>query len=184
MDDKGILELYAARSPQAAREAREAYGPYCQAIAENILGSEGEAEACVSGVWDAAQEQFALRPPAILSAALGKITRRLALKRWSSIGGRRTGGEVLPVLAELEECVPPEGTGAPAEEGRLTDALAAFLRSKPMLQRMVFIRRYWYFNSVKVISRQLSLPETQVEARLRRLGRELGEILGREEARP
>ena len=84
------------------------------------------------------------------------------------------------MLAELEECVPSEGTGAPAEEGRLTDALAAFLRSKPMLQRMVFIRRYWYFNSVKVISRQLSLPEARVESLLRQLRQELRIYLEKE----
>ena len=73
MDDKGILELYAARSSQAAREAREAYGPYCQAIAENILGSEGEAEACVSGVWDAAQEARLASAPARTSTAAATL---------------------------------------------------------------------------------------------------------------
>ena len=49
-----------------------------------------------------------------------------------------------------------------------------------MLQRMVFIRRYWYFNSVKVISRQLSLPEARVESLLRQLRQELRIYLEKE----
>ena len=183
MDDKKILELYSAGSPQADREARARYGAYCLAIAENILGDGQEAEACAEEVWGIAREQFSIRPPAILSAGLGRIVRRLALRRWADRGGKRAQGEVLSVLAEMADWAGPARRPDWTEEGRLAEAVAGFLRAKPMLSRMIFIRRYWYFNSVKVISRQLSLPEARVEARLRRLGRELGEILGREEAR-
>lgn len=182
MDDKKIIELYFARSQEALREVGEKYGPYCRAIAWNILGSDQDAEECVNDTWLRSWEVIPPQRPGHLSVFLGKITRNLALNRWAAHRAKkRGGGEVPLVLAELEECVP--GGREPEEaldEKVLADAVAAYLRTQPMLRRMVFIRRYWYCNTVPVIARQLSMAEGTVKSTLHRMRRELKDYLEKE----
>ena len=49
-----------------------------------------------------------------------------------------------------------------------------------MLRRMVFIRRYWYFNTVPVIAKQLSMAEGTVKSTLHWMRQELKEYLEKE----
>ena len=162
MEERHILQLYRANDRRAVTASQERYEPFCHAIACNILGNEQDAEACVKEVWERAWEAFPLQPPAILSAGLGRITRALALERRSP-GKRQEESEVPLAIHELER----HGISS-AEEPKSPEALAksaaAFLRRFSMLNRMVFIRRYWYFNSLEVIARQLSLSEGRVSA--------------------
>ena len=183
MDDKQIIDLYFDRSQHAAEAAREKYGAHCCAIAYNILESEEEAETCADGVWPLAWEAMPPHRPSRLSSFLGGITRRLALDRWSKHSlKQRSEGNVAMLLLELEECMPADLPEDMLNEECLAAAAAAYLRTKPLLHRMAFIRRYWYCNTVKVIARQLSLPERRVEALLRLMREELRETIRREAA--
>ena len=174
MDDKKIMELYFARSREALREVGEKYGPYCRAIAWNILGSDQEAETCVSDALQRSWEAIPPQRPGHLSVFLGKITRALALDRWETYRCKKRGdGEVLQVLAELAECAAEEEPEQSLEEKVLTEGVAAYLRTQPMPRRMVFICRYWYCNTVPVIARQLSMTEERVQSILQQTRREL-----------
>lgn len=173
MDEREILNLYRSSDRRATAAAQERYTPFCHAIAYNILGNEQEAETCLKDVWEQAWEQFPLQPPAILSAGLGRITRMSALARRSS-KKRQEESEVPLVLHELNGCFPESGSCSPEEAAQLT---AAFLRRQPMLNRMIFIRRYWYFNSTAVISKQLSLSEHKASGLSSQLIKELATSL-------
>ncbi len=181
MDDKKIMELYFARSRETLQAVDEKYGPFCRAIARNILGSDQEAEACVNDALQRSWEAIPPQRPGHLSVFLGKITRILALDRWADYRGKKRGdGEALQVLAELEECLAGEEPEHEVDEKVLTDAIAAYLRTQPMLRRMAFIRRYWYCNTVPVIAKQLSMAEETVQSTLRQMRRELKDYLGKE----
>lgn len=182
MDDKKIIELYFARSQEALREVGEKYGPYCRAIAWNILGSDQDAEECVNDTWLRSWEVIPPQRPSHLSVFLGKITRNLALNRWAAHKAKKRGdGEVPLALVELEECVAGgESPEDALDEKVFTDAIASYLRTQPMLRRMVFIRRYWYFNTVPVIAKQLSMAEGTVKSTLHWMRQELKEYLEKE----
>ncbi len=174
MDDRHIIELFFSRSPQAAAEAAEKYGRYCRAIAGNILGGGQEAEACVRGAWQRAQEAMPPYRPSRLSAFLGGLTRDLALDRYDSRPVKKRGeGEVPLILMELEERIGQGGAGETPDGRAVAGTVAAYLRTQPLLCRMIFIRRYWYCNSVAVIARQLSCGEGRVESTLKRMGEAL-----------
>lgn len=182
MDDKKIIEFYFARSQEALHAVSEKYGAYCRAIAWNILGSDQDADECVNDTWLRSWEAIPPQRPNHLSVFLGRITRNLALNRWTAHKAKKRGaGEVPLALVELEECVPGgEGPEEALDEKVLTEAIAAYLCTQPMLRRMVFIRRYWYFNTVPVIAKQLSMAEGTVKSTLHRMRRELKEYLEKE----
>ena len=182
MEDHQIVEMYFARDEQAIQASKEKYEPYCLAVARNILMEQRDAEECVNDTWLRAWEAMPPHRPARLSAFLGKITRNLALNRWRGRRAAKRGeGEVPLALVELEECL--AGGETPEEQldaKALGEAVTTFLQTQPVLKRIIFVRRYWYLNSVPVIARHLSISESRVKSTLYRMRQELREKLEKE----
>ena len=110
MVDTEIVALYWARDERAIGESAQKYGSYCHAIALRILSDTQDAEESVNDTWLAAWNAMPPHRPAVLSAFLGKLTRRLSLKRWRDRHAqKRGGGAVALTLEELEELLPAPG---------------------------------------------------------------------------
>ena len=182
MDDHSIIDLYWARCESAIAQTAEKYGRYCHAIAYRILGSHEDSEECVSDTFVKAWNAIPPERPAHLDAFLGTITRRLSLDRYrKNAAEKRNSGHTLLVLEELRDCL-PDGRG----ESRLDDTLALadvlnrFLASLPPRTRRIFLRRYWYFCSVKEIAAEDRLTEGTVKMLLLRTRRKLKQDLEKE----
>ena len=107
MEDNQIVDLYWARSESAIMETASKYGKYCHAIAYNILCDQEDADESVNDTYLGAWNAMPPHRPSILRSFLGKITRRVSLKKWrDSHRDKRGGGEVSLALDELSECVP------------------------------------------------------------------------------
>ena len=178
MEDKDIIELYNARSESAITATQCKYGAYCNTIAYNILGDAQDAEECVQDgmlrLWNAIPPA----KPENLRSFAGRVTRNLALDRFESNNAQKRGGGQLAVaLDELAECVPaPEA----AAEGELSALLNCFLAGLGREERVMFVRRYWYLDSVKEIAKILGCGESKVKTSLFRARRQLRELLSKE----
>lgn len=166
MDDAGIVELYWQRSERAVSETAAKYGAYCMKISHNILGDLQESEENVNDTYLQAWNSMPPHRPDTLSPFLGKIARNLALNRYKAGHALKRGaGEFALSLDELGECVP---MGRSAEE--ITDAAAlghsisAFLRGESAEARRIFIRRYFYSESVDEIARRFAVSESKVKS--------------------
>lgn len=149
MEDAYIVDLYWQHSERAIEESAAKYGRYCHSIAYNILFNAEDAEECVNDTYLGAWNSIPPHRPTVLSSFLGKITRRLSIKKWQSRNAkRRGGGEVALALEELAECVPapcePDREVSEHELARIIDSFAASL---PEVERNVFVCRYWYLDS-------------------------------------
>ena len=182
MEDQEIVELYWARSEQAIEESEGKYGAFCRTIARNILSQEEDAEECVNDTWLRAWNTMPPQRPRLLSAFFGKITRNLSLDRWRhDRAAKRGGGRVETALEELEYCLPAPGRPEERLEERETAALISrFLREQPVLDRVLFLRRYWYLDSIAGLAGRFQLSESQVKSRLHRTRQRLKEALLRE----
>ena len=84
-------------------------------------------------------------------------------------------------LEELEYCMPDgqsvEGALEAAEVGRLIDG---FLRQLPERERCVFLRRYWYVDSLQEIARRCRISEGTVKSMLFRTRKKLKTYLEKE----
>ena len=180
--DSEIVDLYWARDERAVAETEAKYGPYCLAIAGNILADREDARECVNDTWLGAWNAMPDARPSILSAFLGKITRRLALDRWrAKYAAKRGGGETPLVLDELAECVP--AAGGPEDElavKELAGAVNSFVRALPPVEMGVFLRRYWYLESVKDLSQRLGFSQSKVKSMLARTRKKLRAYLEKE----
>ncbi len=182
MDDTEIIELCWKRDEQALKEVSKAYGGYCRAIAVNILRDPQDADECLNDAWLHAWNSIPPHRPDNLRAFLGRLTRCVCLNRWrDGRAAKRGGGQVELAYEELSECIPGGGStddGVLAEE--LVRAIERFLESLPKRERMLFIRRYWYFESVSGIASRFGYGQSRVKTTLWRLRRKLLESLKRE----
>lgn len=184
MEDKAILELFWARSEDAIVETEHKYGRYCHYIAFNILNSHEDSEECVNDTCLKAWQIIPPQRPNRLATFLGKITRNLALDRYKFNNRDKRGGSQLPlVFEELEAFI---GASDPeqymVDEMVLTDCINRFLGSLPTEKRILFMRRYWHFSSIKDIARDFSISEGKVKMTLLRTRNELKQFLEKEGA--
>ena len=170
MDDEKIIALYWERNENAITETRKKYGRYCRAIAYHLLGNAEDAEECENDTYFAAWQSIPPAKPVAFSVFLGAITRRLSLDRWRRLYADKRGGGVASVsLCELEECIPSgKSIDDAIEEKALSAAISDFLRKMPQAEASVFIRRYWYFDSVSDIAKRYGFGESKVKMLLKR----------------
>ena len=110
------------------------------------------------------------------------IAGQLARDRYQEKHAKKRGGGQIPLLLdELSECIPDaESEGSLCDRIALRDALNRFLRTLPEADRNIFLRRYWYFDSVKEIAQRYGLTEGSVKMQLTRTRRSLKKHLERE----
>lgn len=171
MEDQEIIARFFARDEEGLTAARARYEPYCAAVARSLLNDPRDQEECLSDTWLRAWNAIPPQRPRSLGAFLAKITRNLAINRLRDGNAQRRGGGQVPLaLEELGECVSPEGS----PEGELDrqaaeEALNRFLDGLPPLQREVFLRRYWYLDSIEDIARRVGWSKSRVTTTLHRL---------------
>lgn len=175
MKDNDIIQLYWDRNDRAIRETADKYGNYCTAIAKNILGSKEDAKECVNDAylhaWNAMPEHW----PGQLAAFLGKLTRNVAFNRYKNEHAKkRGGGEVALVLDELTDCVSGKDDVEQAlERKELALEISLFLKSLSAKKRNIFVRRYWYAESVSKLAEDYGMRQGSVSKLLERTRKQL-----------
>lgn len=170
MEDIRIIDLFWQRNQDAIEQVKAQYGVYCYTIALNILQDREDAAECENDTYLRVWERIPPDRPGHLRAYLGTITRRLALDRWRKAhADKRGGGRVALSLEELGECVPTTSNVEQAvESGETARLISAFLRALPRIECDLFLRRYWYLDSIQQIARHYGFSESKVKMTLKR----------------
>ena len=179
MDDANIVQLYFDRDKQAITETATKYGNYCASIAKNILGNHEDTEECVNDTYLNAWNAMPPHRPKMLATFLGKIVRNLAFNRYKhNTAAKRGAGELPAVLDELGECVSDrEDVEEAYDYTELVADINAFLSTLPIKKRNVFVRRYWYADSVSEIAARYNMSGFAVSMMLNRLREKLRNYL-------
>ena len=167
MDDSRIIELYWERSEDAIKETDFKYGRLCRHIIRNILHSVQDEEECVSDTYFGAWNTIPPHKPNIFSAFIGRIARNQALKKYEYVSAEKRNPEAVCSLAELEDCVSNKDTiESEFESRRIEKAINDFLWTQEEEKRMVFVRRYWSYESIAIISKRSGFSESKVTSML------------------
>ena len=182
MEDEKIIGLYWERSEDAIAETASKYGRLFFRIADNILSDQEDSEECVNdtylGLWNAIPDAR----PSPFAAFAGRITRNLSFDRCRRQNAEKRGGGALPLaLDELSECVPAPGRVEHAlEERELAEAIDRFLRTLPERECSMFLRRYWYVDSMQSIAARYAIKENTAKSILFRTREKLRRYLAGE----
>ena len=182
MEDKAIVALFWARDEAAIAAAGAQYGSRLRALAQDITGDPETARECENdtllAAWNAIPPH---RPETYLYAFLARITRNLALNRCRDSQRLKRRAHIQTLSAELEQCIPaPDDALCRLEELALQEVIHAFLTGLRPQARVVFLRRYWYLDSVADIARRYGLSQSKVKTMLHRSRKGLRAFLEKE----
>ncbi len=181
MEDGQIIDLFWNRDQRAIQETDGKYGRLLNGIAWNLLHSREDAEECVNDTYLRAWDAIPPTRPGAFRTWLGQITRNLSLDRWKRRQADKRGGGAEVLLGELEDCVPASGGPERAvEDQELAERLSVFLRGLSREGRSMFLRRYWYGESVAEIAGALGCGQGKVKSSLFRSRKALRAFLEKE----
>lgn len=181
MEDTAIIQLFFQRAEQAIVEVQQKYGSFCRTVAMNLLQQKEDVEECVNDTWQAAWQRIPPENPRMLGAFLGRITRNLAISRFRKNNAQMRSEGLTVLLSELEHCVPSgQSTEEAVDSILLGDYISKWLESLSADDRALFLRRYWFGESLRELAREVGTGEGHLAQKLYRLRLQLKKELEKE----
>ena len=168
MNDDKIIGLFLSKDERAISELKQKYGNYLFAIAKNILGCIEDAEECVSDVYLSLWNVIPRQKPENLKAFIGKVARNTALSKLDYNAAAKRDAKMSVLLSEIDDDI---------TRRELSNVLNSFLANLPAKNRQIFVRRYYFCDSIKDIASRFGVSESKVKSLLFRMRKTLGKQL-------
>lgn len=175
--DDEIIELLFLREEEGILRMQQEYGARLLRLAGTILPEE-DAKECVNDTYLSVWNSVPPNRPQNFFAYMAKICRNLAFNRLEWNKAKKRNAVVVELSEELADAVPDGRNGIEKEElGRL---LGSFLKTLDPEKKQLFVKRYWYGNSIKELAWEYGHSENQVKSSLFRIRKKLRRYLEQE----
>lgn len=181
MEDQLIIKLFNERSEEAVKALEQQYGALCKTIANRIVNNEQDALECVNDALFAVWNRIPPENPEPLVSYVCKIVKNIALKKYQHLHADKRNSVYDVALSELEATL--SGREKVEDEllvSELQKAINEFLRRQKKLDRIFFVRRYWYTESISEIAVTYGKSENYVRVHLHRIRERLKQYLRKE----
>lgn len=181
MEDSKIIALLTNRSEEGLSELSQKYGAIFKRVAFNIVGNHEDAEECVNDallvVWNTVPPQT----PDPLVTYVCRIVRNLALKKIRANTTKKRNGQYDVVFEEIEDCIASSASVEDEMDSAETiRKLNLFLETLDQEGRTLFVRRYWYSDSIEDLAVCFRTNTHTVSVRLSRIRKKLEIFLKKE----
>ncbi len=182
MEDKEIIRLYFERNEDAVRLTRDKYGKKLRSIAFGITEDAGAAEECENDTYLEAWERIPPNEPVNwFFAYLAKIVRHISIDRIRKQASLKRQVYLSELSDELLNVIPAVDDVEHALEAKeLSEAINRFLGSLPDEKRILFVRRYFFLDTIAEIGKRMNISESKVKTTLFRIRSELRRTLKEE----
>lgn len=180
MEDEGIISLFWKRDEEAIRQTDLRYGKRLEGLSYSILRNQEDAKESVNDTYWKAWDTIPPQRPAYFFAYLAKICRYLSMGKLDWNLAQKRKAPIVELTAELELCVPDRQAESLAQERSLKESLNRFLEGLSKEKRCIFLRRYWFGDSIGEIARRYGIGESKVKTTLFRLRNRLRQHLQKE----
>lgn len=181
LEDSQIIELFFARAEQAINELSAKYGTVCGRIAGNILKNDLDAEECVNDTYLAAWNTIPPQRPDPLRTYIFRIVRNIAIAKYHAKTSQKRNSYYDVALEELENCLAaPVTVWQEISARELSRQIDRFLATLDEESQVMFVRRYWYADSILSIAERFHMSRNNVSVRLSRIREKLRAHLKKE----
>lgn len=180
MEDREIITLLWNRAERAIDALKAKFGKNLYRIAMNILEDHQDAEEAENDTYLALWNAIPPAKPDPLPPYIYKVGRNTALHHLRSRSAEKRQSRYDLSLDELAEIL-PAGTLEETVNGRaLGHAISAFLDTLEQEDRVLFVRRYWFGDDIKVLAKAFSLSVGNTSVKLHRIRIKLKDYLYQE----
>ena len=181
LEDGKIIELFYERSEQAIIELSKKYGSVCTKVANNILNNRLDSEECVNDAYLGAWNTIPPQKPNLLLSYVCRIVRNLAIKKYHSNTAAKRNSVYDVSLDELKNCFPASNsTEEEFNAKEIAYIIDTFLETLDKENRIMFISRYWYSDSIKELAELFHTSNHYISVRLSRTREKLKKHLIKE----
>ncbi len=182
LDDNEIVELFLSRDETAIKHTAEKFGSRLRALSYGIVGDMQTAEECENDTYMQAWNTIPPNEPrGYLYAFLARITRHISLNYCRDRSRLKRSAVICELGAELEECIKaPDDVECRIDDMSLSQAINGFLATLDDEKRNIFVRRYFYLESIADISERFALSQSKVKTTLFRCRNMLRKYLNKE----
>ncbi len=182
LEDSKIVSLFWERDESAIVHTAEKYGSRLRSLSYHITEDIQTAEECENDTYREAWDSIPPHKPMdYLYPFLARIIRHISLNCCRDRNRLKRRGHVCTLDAEMEQCIPaPDDCACRLDDMALAEVLNGFLGTLPPVKRQMFMRRYWYLDSVAVIAKRFGMTESNVKTTLFRLREKLRAHLEKE----
>lgn len=163
MNDLTIIDLYFARDEQAIVETDIKYGKLCFRVANNILFNNEDSEECVNDTYLSLWNTIPPTRPNNFTAFICKIVRNLSMKKLDFNLALKRSKNLTISFSELDNILLDYRTAPDREYEKLGEIITNFLQEEKEDARYVFIRKYYFFDSISDIAERCSFTESKVK---------------------
>ena len=178
MEDSQIIAFLLERSEQAIRAMQTKYGGLCRSVVSNILPDFRDVEECISDTYLRVWRSIPPQQPERLDSYIARVARNAALDR-HDYNRAFLRNSALTLAYEELEYVLPSRDGC-LDEVAFRTFLNQFLRSQKKDARIMFLRRYWYGDSIGQIAAAFGCGEEKVKSSLFRTRNKLRDAMIKE----
>ena len=177
MQDNEIVELFWQRNQNAILQSSAKYGKSLENTSYGILRSTEDAKECVQDTYFTAWNSMPTDRPDYLGSYLLKIVRNISIDLYRKQRAQKRASGVTLMYEELSECIPDNAPSVfdTMENGALARIINAFLEELESEKRIVFVRRYFYSDSVADISQKMNISQSKIKSMLMRMRQKLAE---------
>lgn len=177
MEDDKIIALLWTRDENAISELMSKYGQKLMRFANGILKNSEDAKEIVNDTFLKVWNLIPPKRPDYLYAFMAKICRFEAFGRIDWNQAEKRNAQIVELTAEMEECIADTSNLYTYEDKEVGRYISEFLRGLPKEDRVLFVRRYWYTDSVRELASRYGLSESNVKVRLHRVRKKLRDYL-------
>ena len=171
-DDARMIQLLWDRSDRALEVIAQVYGDRCLHLAQSILHNVQDAEECVNDAYLQLWRTIPPTTPTSLEAYLLKTVRNVCLNRMAHNNAQKRGSGVPGIpLQELEQTL--SDIELPEDSRDIRRAINSFLGTLDKRDILLFVRRYWYADSIEDLAEASGMKPNAVHQRLHRLRKKL-----------
>ena len=177
MQEEAMIEKIRAGNPAGLEALMDRYIPYVSAVVWNILRNTMPAEdgeEVVSDVFLAAWRKPDALQPGSVKAWLGAVARNKAKNRLRQIS------RTLPLEEDALDIPAPDDPPGDLERAEERQLVRRAVDALPGPDREIFLRHYYYAQTVQEIASHMGLNESTIKTRLRRGRIKLKDTLTRE----
>ena len=180
MDDLSILELLWYRAEGAIDALAAKFGKRLHTTALNILGDPRDAEEAVNDTYLALWNAIPPERPDPLCAYVYKVGRNSALRIFRSRSAQKRNSQYDLSLEELSQALPAGTLEEQLDARVLGQAIDRFLDTLVPNDRVLFLRRYWFGDSIAQLASGQHTTANALSVRLHRIRQKLKDYLNKE----
>ena len=180
MEDRKLIRLLWDRTETAIEELAKQFGSRLYRTAMNILGIHQDAEEAVSDTYLAVWCAIPPKRPGARAPFVFRTGRNIALNRCREASAQKRCSHYDSSLEELAGCIAGPDFWELLDSRELGRKIDAFLDTLNRNSRVMFLRRYWFGDSVSEIAKAFGVTQNVVSVRLSRTRDKLKDYLIRE----